>query len=189
MRKVPPPINNTCEDSSNIFPTCGSLLKAACNNPPGPRDGTTTHKMRKGSTPRTITTAKSIPHNKNHRRAFAPIPESTSAFIIALSMLLIISNKLSPTTVSTIPRIFILLLYLKLPFRTNHFLLVSYYLHVVLSIRQSKGCHEQRKQSLKDYLLYLLRVRTPASSFFSNLFYLSSLCFNCERRYGMLLER
>jgi hypothetical protein len=49
-----------------------------------------------------INTANKIPQIRNHRLAFSPIVERTSALIIALSILLIISNRQRPATVRII---------------------------------------------------------------------------------------
>jgi len=76
--------------------TFGSLEKVAVSAPIKLRDGVVIHTITHGSSPRTTKTANIIPQNKNHRRALALIPESTSAFIMALSMLDIVSKRDKP---------------------------------------------------------------------------------------------
>ncbi len=88
--------------------TCGSLLKVAVMAPIGPRPGIASQTINHGSMPRITNTAKRIPQNKNHFRARGPIVPSTSAFMTALSTLLIASNKVRPAIVNREEKMFIL---------------------------------------------------------------------------------
>src|SRR4030066_931315 len=80
----------------------GSLLKEAVNAPTGPSEGFTIQTMNQGKRPLTRNTEESIPQNKNHRRAFCCMVDKTSALIIALSILLIVSNNTNPATIKLI---------------------------------------------------------------------------------------
>lgn len=82
--------------------TLGSELKAAVNAPTSPSSGFITQTIAQGKTPLSIKTANKSPQNKNHFLAFLPIVDRTSAFIIALSIEEIVSNKINPQTVSAI---------------------------------------------------------------------------------------
>src|SRR3989338_3002739 len=105
MRKTPPPTKRRGADVSIASATAGSLLKVANNASIGPSVGLTAQTIAHGKRPRTTNTAKRIPQIKNHRRAFSPIVERTSALMIALSILLIASNKQSPATMRIIEKI------------------------------------------------------------------------------------
>src|SRR5688500_14152878 len=89
-------------DRSTLSATLGSLEKVAVKEPIKPSEGLVLHTMSQGSNPRTIKTAKRIPHNRNQRRPLGDIVWSTSALITALSMLETISNNVSPRTISII---------------------------------------------------------------------------------------
>lgn len=58
-----------------------------------------------GSSPLIKNTANSIPQIKNHLLAFSDMVLSTSAFMTALSILLITSNSIKPTTISILDSI------------------------------------------------------------------------------------
>lgn len=74
MRKIPPPRRRIGAEVSIAAWTLGSLLNVAVSEPMSPSDGVTAQTMNHGNIPRTIKTAKSIPHNKNHFRAFSLMP-------------------------------------------------------------------------------------------------------------------
>ena len=82
-----------------------SPLKVAVSDPKNPKEGFTTQTISHGRSPRTKNTAIRIPHTKKNLLAFCPIVESTSALIMALSILEIISKRQSPKTVRRIERI------------------------------------------------------------------------------------
>src|SRR3989338_2499364 len=109
MRNVPPPIKSIGADSSITFATFGSELKEAVKEPKNPSDGLLIHKIVQGNSPLTKKTAIKMPHSRNHLLAFLDIVPRTSALIIALSTLIITSNKARPVTMriienqSTIP--------------------------------------------------------------------------------------
>ena len=82
--------------------TAGSLLRVLMKAPTGPRCGFVAQTMAQGRTPLITNTAKISPHKRNHLWYFLFIVERTSAFIMALSMLLIVSNKHNPKIVTMI---------------------------------------------------------------------------------------
>jgi hypothetical protein len=100
MRNVPPPIRRIGAEDSIATITRGSLLKVAKKAPTGPSPGVAVHTIAQGSTPRITKTANRSPHRRNHLRYFPSIVESTSALMIALSMLLIVSKRLKPATIN-----------------------------------------------------------------------------------------
>ena len=100
-------------DCSIVSATCGSLLNVAVNAPKIPREGFAAKIISNGKNPRTITTAKRIPHVRNHFLALFPIVERTSALITALSILETISKRESPATTKIIERISILIIIAK----------------------------------------------------------------------------
>lgn len=104
IRKVPPPINRMGADFSIDSWTVGSLENVAKREPIGPSPGLTAHIIAQGRSPLITKTAKIIPQKRNHLRALACIVESTSAFIMALSILETISNKQSPKVIIKIEK-------------------------------------------------------------------------------------
>ena len=73
----------------------------AVNAPTGPSDGVEIQTISQGRRPRTATTANSSPQTRNQRFARSLMVESTSALMIALSMLVIVSNMQRPAITST----------------------------------------------------------------------------------------
>lgn len=104
IRNVPPPANSIGADFSIISPIAGLLLNAAVQTSVISRLGLLIQKMMNGSNPLMTNTAISMPHIRNQRLAHWDIFDRTSALIIALSMLVIISKRLSPRTMSIIVR-------------------------------------------------------------------------------------
>jgi hypothetical protein len=92
-------------DCSIAAITTGSLENVAVNAPIGPREEVDNQTISQGSNPRIAKTAMSNPQVKNQRFALSPIVESTSALIIALSMLVIVSNKTRPAMIRRMERI------------------------------------------------------------------------------------
>ena len=76
--------------------TLGSLLKVEVKAPTSPNSGEVAQTISQGRSPLTANTAIINPHNKNHRLAFSFIVRRTSALMMALSMLVIVSNTKSP---------------------------------------------------------------------------------------------
>src|SRR3990170_3464179 len=66
-----------------------------------PSWGLLLHRIRIGSSPLTTKTAMRIPQSRNHLLALADIVERTSEFMIALSILLMTSNRLKPAIMRT----------------------------------------------------------------------------------------
>ena len=93
---MPPPANRIGDERSTLSATLGSLEKVAVKEPIKPNEGLVPQTMSQGRKPRTIKTAKIIPHNKNQRLPFGDIVFSTSALITALSILETISKSESP---------------------------------------------------------------------------------------------
>lgn len=104
-------MSNIGEEDSTASITLGSLLKVAINDPIGPRDGVAAQTITQGRRPRITNTAKKSPQTRNHRLAFFPIVESTSALMMALSTLLMTSKRQSPATVKNIAKKSIRVLY------------------------------------------------------------------------------
>src|SRR3989338_1873024 len=98
-RKTPPPINRIGVELCTDCWTSSSLLKVAVSAPHKPSDGFAAHTKSKGSRPRMTNTATSSPHTRHQRLASSDMVESTSAFMTALSMPVIISNTARPMTV------------------------------------------------------------------------------------------
>src|SRR5512137_290512 len=92
-------------DCSTAAKTRGSLENVAVNAPMGPSDEVDIQTISQGNNPRTAKTAINNPQVKNQRFARSPIVESTSALIMALSMLVIISNKTRPVIIRRMERI------------------------------------------------------------------------------------
>jgi hypothetical protein len=84
--------------------TTGSLENVAVNAPIGPREDVDNQTISQGSNPRIANTAINNPQVKNQRFALSPIVESTSAFIMALSILVIVSNKTRPAMIRSMER-------------------------------------------------------------------------------------
>jgi hypothetical protein len=80
--------------------TAGSLEKVAVKDPIKPRLGLVAQTISQGSSPRTIKTANSIPHNRNQRLPLGDMVFRTSALMTALSILETISNKERPRIMS-----------------------------------------------------------------------------------------
>ena len=80
--------------------TTGLLVHAADKTCIGDNDVLKAHIIKNGNKPLTKNTAIKIPHVRNQRLARAPIVESTSALIIALSMDEIASKRDRPIIVS-----------------------------------------------------------------------------------------
>src|SRR5450759_1138424 len=108
IRKTPPPTRRKGDESSITFLISGLSLNVDVNAPTGPRVGFVAHTMSHGSIPLTTKTANSNPYERNHFLARSDIVERTSALITALSMLLIVSNSIRPTTISIIEKISII---------------------------------------------------------------------------------
>lgn len=84
--------------------TIGSLENVAINAPYGLSEGVDIQTIIQGITPRIAKTANSNPHTKNQRFARSVIVESTSALMIALSMLEMVSNKTRPAIIRMIEK-------------------------------------------------------------------------------------
>jgi len=84
-RNTPPATSRIGADFSMDSKTKGSLDQAAEKICIGFRDALKAQIIAKGRRPRTKNTAINMPQVKNHRLAFAPIVESTSALMMALS--------------------------------------------------------------------------------------------------------
>jgi hypothetical protein len=91
-------------DCSIAAITIGSLENVAVNASIGPREGVDIHTISQGSNPRIAKTAINNPQVKNQRLALSPMVESTSALIMALSMLVIVSNKTRPAMIRRMER-------------------------------------------------------------------------------------
>ena len=85
--------------------TAGSLENVAVSAPMGPRDGVDIQTISHGSAPRITKTANNSPQMRNQRRAFCDIVERTSALIMALSMLVMVSNRQSPAMIRSMEKI------------------------------------------------------------------------------------
>lgn len=97
----------TGDDDSIAFATLGSLLKVETNAPRRPSFGDVNQTISQGKSPLTANTAMIKPQRRNQRRAFSFIVRKTSALIMALSMLVIVSKTKSPPTTKIIDIIFI----------------------------------------------------------------------------------
>ena len=102
---MPPPESKIGADDSTASITAGSLENVAVKAPMGPSSGVVAQTITQGNKPLIINTANKRPQIRNHLLAFGDIVESTSAFTIALSILLITSNKQRPAIVSDIEKI------------------------------------------------------------------------------------
>jgi hypothetical protein len=91
-------------DCSIAARTTGSFENVAVNAPAGPSDGVDNQTISQGSKPRIAKTANTSPHKRNQRFARLLIIESTSALIMALSMLVIVSNNMRPVIIRTIEK-------------------------------------------------------------------------------------
>ena len=105
MRNVPPPMSRMGDDCSIAAMTSGSLEKVAVRAPTGPSDGVESQTISHGSRPRTAKTANSSPQIRNQRFARSLMVERTSALMMALSMLVIVSNRTRPDTIRMMERI------------------------------------------------------------------------------------
>ncbi len=92
-------------DSSMAAITAGSFENVAVSAPIGPSEGVVIQMISQGRSPLMTKTAKKSPHVRNHRRAHAAMVERTSALMMALSMLLMVSKRQSPAMVRMIDRI------------------------------------------------------------------------------------
>ena len=97
---MPPPINNIGADSSITFAISGSELNEDVKASIGPKLGLFAHNISQGSKPLTRKTAIKMPHIKNHLLALLDIVPRTSALMIALSTLIIISKRANPKTIN-----------------------------------------------------------------------------------------
>ena len=84
---------------------CGSLENVAVKAPHGPSEGFVAQTIRSGSSPRTTKTAMTIPQVRNHFLALGFMVWRTSALMMALSTLLMISKRLRPSTARIIDTI------------------------------------------------------------------------------------
>ena len=101
---MPPPESSICFELSIASATAGSELKAAVNDPIGPKPGLTAQTMAQGSAPRSKKTAIKSPQSKNHLLARWLMVERTSALITALSIEEIVSKSTSPETIIRIDK-------------------------------------------------------------------------------------
>ena len=99
---MPPPAKRIGADFSIDSKTTGSLLNDAVSALIGPSAGLAAQIIIQGNSPLITSTANNMPQSKNHWCTRRLIVESTSALIIALSILLIISNKHKPLAVKII---------------------------------------------------------------------------------------
>ena len=104
-RNMPPPIKRTGNGLLRLLRATGSPENVAVSAPTGPRDGADIQTISHGSTPRIAKTANRRPQTRNQRRAFSDIVERTSALIMALSMLVMVSNRQSPAMIRRMERI------------------------------------------------------------------------------------
>jgi hypothetical protein len=84
--------------------TIGSLENVAVNAPRGLSEGVDNQTISQGNSPRIAKTANNNPQIKNHRFARSLMVESTSALMMALSMLVMVSNKISPAMMRIMER-------------------------------------------------------------------------------------
>src|SRR3989344_2761548 len=91
-------------DFSMISTICGSELSEAVNDPTKPRLGLLTHTMSHGNKPLTRNTAIRMPQRRNHRCPLGDMVLSTSALMIALSTLMMISNNASPRMINAMEK-------------------------------------------------------------------------------------
>jgi hypothetical protein len=91
-------------DCSIAVITTGSLENVAVKAPIGPREEVDNQTISQGSNPLIAKTAINNPQVKNQRLALSPIVESTSALIMALSTLVIVSNKTRPAMIRMMER-------------------------------------------------------------------------------------
>jgi len=91
-------------DCSIAAITTGSLENVAGNAPVGLSEGVDNQTISQGSNPRIAKTANNNPQIKNLRFARSPMDESTSALMMALSMLVIVSNKTRPAIIRVTER-------------------------------------------------------------------------------------
>lgn len=92
----------------------GSLEKAAVNTSQAPIPGFASQTIMRGKRPLTTNTAKKNPQSKNQRCAFLLIPPRTSALMMALSMLVIISKRERPKIVRKMVAMLIVVLFLRI---------------------------------------------------------------------------
>src|SRR5208337_4365387 len=104
-RNMPPPTKRTGADLLIAARTTGSLENVAVSAPTGPRDGADIQTITHGSTPPITKTANRILQTRNQRRPLSDIVERTSALIMALSMLVMVSNRQSPAMIRRMERI------------------------------------------------------------------------------------
>src|SRR3989344_2006231 len=102
-RKTPPATRRIGADFPIDSATTGSLDHAAERTCIGVSEVLKAQTMRNGSSPRTKNTEKNIPQVKNHLLALAPMPESTSALMMALSTEEIASKSERPSIVIMAP--------------------------------------------------------------------------------------
>ncbi len=107
IKNTPPDRRRIGDVASMAAAIFGSLEKAAVNTSIMPIPGFASQTMTRGKRPLTTNTAKKNPHRRNHRCAFLLIPPRTSALIMALSILVIISKRERPRIVRMIAVIFI----------------------------------------------------------------------------------
>ena len=86
-------------DDSMAVATLGSLLKVEVKAPIRPNSGEVAQTISQGRSPLTANTAIINPQSKNHFLALGFIVWRTSALMMALSMLVIVSNTKSPPTI------------------------------------------------------------------------------------------
>ena len=102
---MPPPESKICLELSIASATAGSELKAAVNDPIGPKPGLTAQTIAQGSAPRSKNTAIKSPHKRNHFLALLLMVERTSALITALSIEETVSKSTRPRTTKMIDKI------------------------------------------------------------------------------------
>ena len=105
IRNVPPPMRRMGADCSMAAMTSGSLEKVAVRAPTGPSGGVESQTISHGRRPRTAKTAKSRPQIRNQRFARSLMVERTSALMMALSMLVIVSKRTRPAMMRMMERI------------------------------------------------------------------------------------
>src|SRR3972149_9930327 len=98
---MPPPMSKTGADSSTALMISGFEVQAAASTSMKPNVGLLLQRMAIGRSPLTMKTAMRIPQNRNHFLDLSDIVERTSELMIALSMLLMTSNRLKPETMNT----------------------------------------------------------------------------------------
>ena len=92
-------------DSSIAAVTAGSFENVAVSAPIGPSEGVAIQMISQGRSPRMTKTAKKSPQVRNQRLAQCAMVVSTSALMMALSMLLMVSKRQSPAMVRIAERI------------------------------------------------------------------------------------